>query len=118
MTTLAPSTSGGFRLSNRGRAQVTGTEMSAAEARSVMKTVPTPGRLLTWAIWPSTHTAPRRSIQPEIASATWRTGAGASGEVSRAMGASVGHAADCSGPHRAAARGFGSVVLLHLDSTA
>jgi hypothetical protein len=85
MTTLAPSTSGGFRLSNRVRAQVTGTEMSAAESRIVMKTVPTPGRRLTWVIWPSTHTAPSRPTHCEMARAICRTGAGADGEVSRAM---------------------------------
>ena len=64
--------------------------MSATESRSVMKTVAMPGRRLTWAIWPSTHTAPSRSTQPEIAFAICRTGAGACGEVSRAMCGDLG----------------------------
>ena len=94
MTTLAPSTSGGFRLSNRVREQVTGTEMSATASRSVRNTVFTPGRRLSWATCPSTHTAPSRSIQPAIALAICRTGAGDSGDVSRAMAARLGHSAD------------------------
>ncbi len=84
-TTLAPSTSGGLRPSKSVRLQVTGTEMSATESRSVMNTVCSPGRRLTWATWPSTQTAPRRSTQPEIAFAIDRTGAGDSGEVCMAM---------------------------------
>jgi hypothetical protein len=46
-----------------------------------MNTVFIPWRRLSWAICPSTHTGPSRSIQPEIAFAIWRTGAGDSGEV-------------------------------------
>jgi 4-hydroxy-3-methylbut-2-enyl diphosphate reductase len=53
-----------------------------------------PGRRLTWATWPSTHTAPSRSTQPAIALAICRTGAGDSGDVSRAMAARLGHGAD------------------------
>ena len=68
--------------------------MSATESRKVRKTVPTPGRLLTWATWPSTHTAPSRSTQPEMALAIWRTGAGACGEVSSAMARSLGDGED------------------------
>ncbi len=67
------------------RAQVTGTEMSAAESRIVMNTVPTPGLRLIWVICPSTHTAPSRPTHWEMARAICRTGAGAVGEVSRAM---------------------------------
>ena len=43
-----------------------------------------PGRRLSCATWPSTHTAPRRATYPSTASAIVRTGAGCSGEVSRA----------------------------------
>ena len=96
MTTLAPSTSGGSRLSSRLRAQVTVTEMSATESRRVMNTVCTPGRRVTCAIWPSTHTLPSRSIHDEIALAIWRTGAGWVGEVSRATAVSLRVAADSS----------------------
>jgi hypothetical protein len=39
---------------------------------------------VSWATWPSTQTAPRRAIQPPIAWDTTRTGAGFSGDVSRA----------------------------------
>ena len=46
---------------------------------------PTPGRRLTWVIWPSTQTAPSRPTHWEMARAICRTGAGADGEVSRAM---------------------------------
>src|SRR6478609_11842538 len=112
ITTLAPSTSGGLRLSNRVRAQVTGIEMSPAESRIVMNTVPSPGRRLIWAICPSTHTGPSRSTQLEIARAICRTGAGAAGEVSRAMAASVGHPSDAVGR----VRGFGWLTFVHLDS--
>ncbi len=90
---LAPSTSGGLRPSKRVREQVTGTEMSATASRSVMKTVFMPGRRLTCATWPSTHTAPSRSTQPAIALAICRTGAGDSSEVSRAMRARLGDTA-------------------------
>src|SRR6478735_1770220 len=82
---LAPSTTGGLRPSKRVREQVTGTEMSATASRSVRKTVLRPGRRLTWATCPSTHTAPSRSTQPAIAFAICRTGAGDSSEVSMAM---------------------------------
>src|SRR6478735_6123941 len=68
--------------------------MSATPSRSVMKTVLMPGRRLTWATWPSTHTAPSRSTQPAIALAIWRTGAGDSREVSRAMRARLGDRTD------------------------
>ena len=85
ISTLAPSTRGGLSPSKSSREQVTGTEMSATESRRVRNTVLSPGRRLTWATWPSTHTAPSRSTQPEIALAICRTGAGACGEVSRAM---------------------------------
>ena len=51
-------------------------EMSATESRSVRKTVPTPGRRLTCATWPSTHTAPSRSTQPAIASGDLADGRG------------------------------------------
>ncbi len=88
-TTLAPSTSGGFSPSKSVREQVTGTEMSATGSRRVMKTVLRPGRRLTWATWPSTHTAPSRSTHPAIALAICRTGAGDCAEVSMAMAASV-----------------------------
>ena len=67
------------------REQVTGIEMSPAESRIVMNTVPSPGRRLICAICPSTHTGPSRPTQPEMASAICRTGAGAASEVSRAM---------------------------------
>ena len=91
MTTIdAPSTTGGLRLSKSVREQVTVTEMSATASRSVMKTVLIPGRRLTCATWPSTHTAPSRSTQPAIALAIWRTGAGDSSEVSMAMPARLG----------------------------
>ena len=63
--------------------------MSATESRRVRKTTLTPGRRLTWATCPSTQTAPSRSTQPEIALAIWRTGAGACGEVSSAMWATL-----------------------------
>ncbi|MVQ48937.1 4-hydroxy-3-methylbut-2-enyl diphosphate reductase [Nocardioides sp. MAH-18] len=53
-----------------------------------------PGRRLTCATCPSTHTAPSRSTQPAIALAICRTGAGDSSEVSRAMGARLGDGAD------------------------
>ena len=99
-TTLAPSTSGGLRPSKRVRGQVTGTEMSATESRRVRNTVPTPGRRLTWATWPSTQTAPSRSTQLAIAVAIWRTGAGDWGEVSSAMVGSVGHGEDGHSPVR------------------
>ena len=75
-TTLAPSTSGGLSASKSVREQVTGIEMSATVSRRVRKTVFMPGRRLTWATWPSTHTAPSRSTQPAIALAICRTGAG------------------------------------------
>ena len=65
-----------------------------------MNTVPTPGRRLTWATWPSTHTAPSRSTQPAIAFAICRTGAGDCGEVSRAMAARLGDSADTDCPYR------------------
>src|SRR3954454_216140 len=93
---LAPSTTGGFRPSKRVREQVTVTEMSATASRSVMKTVFIPGRRLTCATWPSTHTAPSRSTQPAIAFAICRTGAGDSSEVSMAMPARLGHDTDVS----------------------
>src|SRR3954452_6503319 len=93
---LAPSTRGGLRPSKRVREQVTGTEMSATASRSVRNTVFMPGRRLTWATWPSTHTAPRRSTQPAIAFAICRTGAGDSREVSRAMRARLGDGGDVS----------------------
>src|SRR5690242_15121222 len=86
---LAPSAGGEGSASNTARGQVTGTEMSASESRRVRKTFPTPARRLTWASWPSTHTAPRRSIQPATACAIWRTGAGDCAEVSRATGGSL-----------------------------
>ena len=76
-TTLAPSTSGGLSESTRVREQVSGTDTSASVSRRVTKTVAMPGRRLTWVTWPSTQIAPRRSTQPAIAVATWRTGAGA-----------------------------------------
>src|SRR6478609_2404174 len=91
---LAPSTTGGLSPSKRVREQVTVTEMSATESRKVMNTVFMPGRRLTWATWPSTHTAPSRSTQPAIALAICRTGAGDSSEVSMAMRARLGHSAD------------------------
>src|SRR3954470_3501700 len=68
--------------------------MSATVSRSVMKTVLIPGRRLTCATWPSTHTAPSRSTQPAMALAIWRTGAGDSSEVSMAMPARLGDATD------------------------
>ncbi len=58
--------------------------MSATVSRSVMKTVFMPWRRLNCATCPSTHTAPSRSTQPEIALAIVRTCAGFSGEVSMA----------------------------------
>src|SRR5687767_14376189 len=72
--------------------------MSATESRKVRNTVLSPGRLLTWATCPSTHTAPSRSTQPAIALAIWRTGAGACGEVSRAMAETLWGRTDVSGP--------------------
>src|SRR6478735_5134584 len=91
---LAPSTRGGLRPSKSVREQVTVTEMSATASRRVMKTVFMPGRRLTCATWPSTHTAPSRSTQPAIAFAICRTGAGDSSEVSMAMPARLGDATD------------------------
>ena len=82
---LAPSTSGVASPSTYDRAAVTVIEMSATVSRRVRKTVAMPGRRLSWATWPSTQTAPSRSIQPPIALATVRTATGAAGEVSRAM---------------------------------
>ncbi len=67
------------------RATVTVTEMSATVSRRVRNTVAMPGRRLSWATWPSTQTAPRRSIHPPMALATVRTATGAVGEVSSAM---------------------------------
>src|SRR5919112_1672792 len=93
---LAPSTRGGLSPSNSVREQVTVIEMSATASRSVRKTVFRSGRRLTWATWPSTHTAPSRSTQPAIAFAICRTGAGDSSEVSRAMRARLGDAAPVS----------------------
>ena len=60
--------------------------MSATVSRSVMKTVLTPGRRLTWAICPSTHTLPSLSIHWVTALATARTGAGDSAVASRREG--------------------------------
>ena len=85
--------------------------MSATESRRVRKTVPTPGRRLTWATWPSTHTAPSLSTQPAMALAIWRTGAGACGEVSSAMGGSLVTATRRQ-------RGNRGVTPAHLDSAA
>ena len=85
-----PRRAGGLRPSKSVRGQVTGTEMSATESRRVRKTVLTPGRRLTWATWPSTHTAPSRSTQPAIALAIWRTGAGAAGRSPAPWPASLG----------------------------
>ena len=84
-TTLAPSTSGVARLSTTLRGAVSGTEMSATASRRVMKMVLSPGRRLTWAIWPSTHTTPSRSTYCATRLAICRTGAGDCAEVSRAM---------------------------------
>ena len=67
------------------RLQVTWTEMSASLSRRVRKTVFMPPRRLIWVTCPSTQTAPRRSIHWPIAWVIWRTGAGCSGEVSKAM---------------------------------
>jgi hypothetical protein len=67
--------------SNTCREQVTVTEMSATASRRVRNTVFMPWRRLSCAICPSTHTAPSRSIHPEMAFAICRTGAGDSGEV-------------------------------------
>jgi hypothetical protein len=57
--------------------------MSATVSRNVRNTVAMPGRRVTCAICPSTHTVPSRSIHPDTALATDRTGAGASGVESR-----------------------------------
>ena len=84
-TIWAPSTSGVGRESITPRLQVTGTEMSASLSRRVRKTVFIPPRREIWVTWPSTHTAPSRSIHWPIAWVIWRTGAGCSGEVSMAM---------------------------------
>ncbi len=81
----APSTSGVGSASSTPRLQVTGTEMSASLSRSVRKTVFMPPRRLIWVTWPSTQTAPSRSIHWPIAWVIWRTGAGFSAEVSMAM---------------------------------
>ena len=70
-------------------------------SRIVMNTVLSPGRRLTCAIWPSTHTAPSRLIQPSIRVAIWRTGAGDWAVVSRGMGGSLGD-------RRRAAHAFGA----------
>ena len=43
--------------------------------------MPVPARAVTWASWPSTHTAPSRSTHSAILRATVRTGHGCSGEV-------------------------------------
>ena len=56
----------------------------------VMKTVPSPGRRLTWATWPSTQTAPSRSTQPRDGLGDLPHRRGRRGEVSRAMAASLG----------------------------
>ena len=79
------------------REQVTGIEMSATGSRSVRKTVLSPGRRLTCATWPSTHTAPSRSIQPSISVGDLADGRRRLGEVSRAMGGPRLSAKD--GPH-------------------
>ena len=71
------------------RKQVTLTEMSCDGSRSVRNTTPAPGRRDSWVICPSTHTAPSRSIHPPISRDTSPTGSGASGDVLRAMRASV-----------------------------
>ena len=75
--------------SKTAREQVTGIEMSATVSRRVRKTVFIPARRLIWVTWPSTQTAPSRSTHRRSRWAIWRTGAGCSGEVSRAMAASL-----------------------------
>ena len=66
------------------RGQVTFREMSATGSRSVRNTVEVPGRRVTWATWPSTHTQPRRPIHWPSRFATVRTGVGFSGVLSNA----------------------------------
>ncbi|MDH6440298.1 hypothetical protein M2158_008839 [Streptomyces sp. SAI-144] len=84
-TTRAPSLTTSAISSKTWRKQVTLTEMSYDGSRSVRKTTPAPGRRDSWVIWPSTHTAPRRSIQPPIRRDTSPTGRGASGVEFTAM---------------------------------
>src|SRR3954471_23729217 len=78
--TRAPSVSSRPGRSATSRAQVTGTDRSAAGSRRVRKTVAAPPRRDSWATWPSTHTSPSRPIHSATLRATVRTGHGASGE--------------------------------------
>src|ERR1019366_1554843 len=79
-TTRAPSAGGGSVASNTVRAQTTRTETAATGSRRARKTVLP--RLLSSAIWPSTHTRPRRPIHSPASRSTVRTGTGESALVS------------------------------------
>ena len=89
-TTRAPSTSGGCTASSTRRGQVTETLTLADGSRRVRKDSPWPGRRVSSATWPSTHTSPSRAIQPAISCEACRTGIGCSAEVCSAMGRSLG----------------------------
>src|SRR3954466_2321280 len=78
--TRAPSVSSSPGRSATSRWQVTGTERSAAGARSVRNTVAPPPRRGSLAPRPPPQPSPRRPIQSAIFRATVRTGHGASGD--------------------------------------
>ena len=80
-TTRAPSASGGTVPRTMVVGAVRLIETSAAGSRSTRNAVPDPGRAATWVSWPSTHTAPSRSIHAPILRATVRTGHGSSALV-------------------------------------
>ncbi len=83
MTTRAPSAGVGSAASSTAVVQMTRTDTAATGSRSVRKTVPP--RRVSSAIWPSTHTLPRRPIQSPMSRSTVRTGTGACSEVSSGM---------------------------------
>ena len=87
MITWVPSVSFTGALITRSRGQVSDSDMSAAGSRSVMYAVFEFGRRVSWAIWPSTQTAPSLSIQPATRMATPRTGNGLSADCPRRSGA-------------------------------
>ncbi len=85
-------------------------DTSAAGSRSTRNAVPVPGRAVTWASWPSTHTAPSRSTHSAILRATVRTGHGCSGE-SEAGSFALGDRGDPVGQHRDERRAVAVGVL-------
>jgi hypothetical protein len=76
ITRLPSATAGLPRTSPIGA--VSCSDTSAAGSRSTRNAVPVPARAVTWASWPSTHTAPSRSTHSAILRATVRTGHGCS----------------------------------------